>query len=141
VERDCDKIYGGAKNCKKINERKMLYRNIYKYFDPKSTDLMKKSVKQWSALCNNIWGMNKIMSIKNFDTLLNYDIVMPNIDDDLKRHYLLFLYQLDVLKVVSDKECKMLNKLLKLPKNINNCNTMKKYFKEDIENLKKFLRK
>jgi len=139
-DRNCDTIYGGAENCKKINERKMLYFSVYKYLDSNYISSMKTSIDQWGKLSNYIWGMNKIMNMTDLDVVLNYDIIIPDISDDHKKHYLLFLYQLDILKIVPNKECKILANILKLPKEIKNCNEMKKYFKKDIENLKKFLK-
>lgn len=138
-KRNCNTIYGGGENTKKVNDRKMIYFSVYKYLDPKYIESMKTNVTQWAKLSNYIWGMNKIMSIEDPNTLLNYNLVAPNIPDEHKKYYLLFLYQLSILKVISDSECKTLAKALKLPKGIDNCRAMKKYFKEDIDNLTKFL--
>lgn len=136
-DRNCDTIYGGGENSEKINQRKMIYFSVYKYLDPKYIESMKTSVKQWSKLSNYIWGMNEIMNIKDLDEVINYGIILPNISNAHKKHYLLFLYQLGILKALPDKECKVLAEMLKLP--VKNCSEMKKYFKKDIESLNKYL--
>ena len=138
-KQNCDTMTGGG--AAKVNKRIKSLENIQKYMDPAFSEIIAVHNNQWGSLTDDIHMMNEIMSTISADDCAKHNIPIPPTvtHNDILTFYLLFLYQLSVMKVIPDEDCHKISTLLGLPKTVRTCTALKKFFKDDTALLKEMI--
>jgi uncharacterized membrane-anchored protein YhcB (DUF1043 family) len=140
-KQNCDTMTGGGAT--KVNKRIKSLENVQKYMDPDYAEIIAVHNNQWGSLTDDIHTMNAIMSDISMDDCSKHGMSIPPTvtHNDILTFYLLFLYQLSIMKVIPDEDCHKISTLLGLPKNVRTCTKLKKFFEDDMEQLTKMIRK
>lgn len=140
-KQNCTTMIGGKDPF--IKKRIDTLQKIQTYMDNNYNDVISTYNNRWSSLVSNITEMNHVLNNITEKECVDCELTIPTvvIENDILEYYLLFLYQLSVMKVISDKDCYSISKILGISKKVRTCKDMKKYFKNDIKILQQMIRK
>lgn len=137
-ETDCEEMIGGAE----MDKRYQSLMRVQPYLPKEYEQLINQYHNQWSSLYTDMVNFDKILNQVDMDKCKSFEITIPEgfIENGTVNYYLLFLYQLDKMKVIPDENCRAVVKMLKIPSKYKTCKKLKEYFKKDIKKLKKMLK-